>query len=267
VSPNNQALPADDVYNDSRSLVVSHNYTFSPRQLNEFRIGITKNDSARAYLFDGRKIVEGFGFQGLGPFPYNGLTGITFSGATTNFGKSKAPFTFNYTFQFNDNFTWTKGRHTMKYGFDVRRLRAQADINFFGEDDYGRFQFDGRYSNSDFGDFLLGIPYVSRLAKTGFDTDGLSWHWSLYGQDTFRVNRKLTLEFGMRWEYHPPFTDAAFNITQFDRSVPRTGRVIIPSDPKSAALTAPGFLLSINACPSAAVIIPGVPCTPFLTAK
>ena len=267
VSPNNQLLPADDVYNDSRSLVVSHNYSFSPRHLNEFRIGWTKNDSARSYQFDGRKIVEGFGFQGLGPFPYNGLTGITFSGATTNFGKSKPPFTFSDNFQFNDNFSWTKGRHTMKYGFDVRRLRAQADVNFFGEDDYGRFQFDGRYSNSDFGDFLLGLPYVSRLAKTGFDTDGLSWHWSLYGQDSFRVNRKLTLEFGMRWEYHPPFTDAAFNITQFDRSVPRTGRVIIPSDPKSAALTAPGFLLSINACPSTTVTIPGVPCTPFLTAK
>ena len=81
------------------------------------------------------------------------------------------------------------------------------------------------------------------------------------------MNRKLTLEFGMRWEYHPPFTDAAFNITQFDRSVPRTGRVIIPSDPQAAKITAPGFLLSINACPSTAVTIPGVPCTPFLTAK
>jgi hypothetical protein len=267
ISPNNFSLPADDLYNDGRAMVISHNYTLSASRLNEFRIGLTKNDSARAYAFDGRSFIEALGFQGLGPFPYNGLTGITFSGATTNFGKSKPPFTYNYTFQANDNLTWTRGRHTMKFGFDIRRLRAQADVNFFGEDDYGRFQFDGRYSNSDFGDFLLGLPYLSRLAKTGFDTDGLSYHWSLYGQDSFRVNRKLTLELGLRWEYHPPFRDAAFNITQFDRSVPITGRVIIPSDPQATRIAAPGFLAGINACPSTTVTIPGVPCTPFLTAE
>ena len=265
VAPNALLLPADDQYNDSRSVVVSHSYTLTPRTLNEFRIGFSGNDAARSYLFDGRKIVEGFGFQGLGPFPFNGLTGVAFSGATSNFGKSKAPFTYSRNFQFNDHFNWTVGRHTMKFGFDAKRLRAASDLNFFGEDDYGRFSFNGSFSGNDFGDFLLGLPYLTQLAKTGMDTDGLSWHWALYAQDSFKVSRKLTLEFGLRWEYHPPFTDAAFNITNFDRSVPRTGRVIIPSDPLATKITAPGFLLSINSCPGAA--FQGIPCTPFLTAK
>ncbi len=262
---NNLLLPSDDNYNDSRQLTVSYNYTVSPRHLNEFRIGISNNDNARSYLFDGRKFVEGLGFQGLGPFPYNGYTGLRFSRGVTSFGKGKPPFTYSRNFQFNDNFTWTKGRHTTKLGLDFRRLRATADVNFFGEDDYGLFAFDGRFSGSDFADFLLGIPFRSQLAKTGLDTDGLAWHYSFYAQDSFKVNRRLTLEFGLRWEYHAPFVDSSFNITNFDRSVPRTGRVVIPSDPLAAKITAPGFLLSINSCPSPA--FQGIPCTPFLTAK
>ena len=104
------------------------------------------------------------------------------------------------------------------------------------------------------------------MAKTGFDTNGLSWHYSFYGQDSFKLSPKLTLEYGLRWEYHPPFKDAAYNITNFDRSVPRTGRVIIPTDPQARQVTAPGFLASINACPGAAAPF-GTPCTPFLTAS
>ncbi len=267
VANNNLALPDDTQANRSKSLTVSHNYTLNPRMLNEFRIGFAFNDNERQYAFDGRSIVGGFGFQGLGPFPYNGLTGIAFSGATTNFGKSKAPFTYSRNIQFNDNYTWIKGRHTMKFGFDFRRLRAAADVNFFGEDDYGRFSFNGTFSGDDFADFLLGLPNQSSLAKTGLDTDGRSRHYSLYAQDSFKATSKLTLELGLRWEYHRPFEDAAYNITNFDRAVPVTGRVIIPTAPEAAKLTAPGFALSINACPAPNATQFNLPCTPFLTAK
>ena len=258
-------IPSNNDDDTSRTLAVSHNYTLSPRLLNEFRVGLRTAMLAARITSMARKIVEGLGFQGLGPFPYNGLTGITFSGPTSNFGRPKAPFSISKNFQFNDNMTWSKGRHTTKFGFDVRRLRALSELNFLGEDDYGRFRFDGRFSGNDFADFLLGVPALSQLAKTGQDVDGKSWHYGVYAQDNFKVGQKLTLEFGLRWEFHPPFTDAGFNITNFDRSVARTGRVIIPSDPQATKITAPGFLLSINACPGAS--FQGIPCTPFITAK
>jgi hypothetical protein len=267
IANNNLLLPDDTVNHNAKTLVLSHNYTISPRLLNEARAGLAFSDNVRVYAFDGRAITQGFGFQGLGPFPYNGLTGVTFTGATTNFGKSKAPFTFSRNVQFNDNFTWIRGSHTLKVGFDARRLRTESDLNFFGEDDYGRFQFDGRYSGDDFADFLLGIPFVSRLAKTGLDPNGTSWHYSFYAQDSFRITQKLTLEYGLRWEYHPPFTDGASNITNFDRAVAVTGRVIIPSDDTATRITAPGFVNSINACPAPNASQFNLPCTPFLKAK
>ncbi|MGH9673236.1 MAG: carboxypeptidase regulatory-like domain-containing protein, partial [Bryobacteraceae bacterium] len=267
IANNNFTLPDDTLNNKSRTFVVSHNYTVTPRMINEARFGIAFNDNVRLYAFDGRSIVAGLGFQGLGPFPYNGLSGITFTGATTNFGKGKAPFTFSRNTQFNDNFTWIAGKHTMKFGFDMRRLRAESDLNFFGEDDYGRFAFDGRFSGDDFADFVLGFPFQSQLAKTGLDPNGTSWHYSLYAQDSMRLSQNLTLEFGLRWEYHPPFKDANSNISNFDRSVPLTGRVIIPSDETATRITAPGFVASINACPGPNVSVFNLPCTPFLKAS
>jgi hypothetical protein len=264
-APNWLLLPADSSYNDNRGLVVSHNYTIRPTLLNEFRIGISTNDSATSYGFDGPKITGTLGFVGLPPLPFNGLTEVDFSGATANFGKGKAGFSKSRNFQFNDNFTWIKGRHTAKFGADFRRLRLEATLSFVGSDNYGTFGFEGKFSGNDFADFLLGLPTTASLANVGSDINGLSWHYAFYAQDSFKVSPKLTLEYGVRYEYHPPFTDAGFNITNFDRSVPRTGRVVIPSDPQALKITAPAFLLSINACPAPAY--QGIPCTPFLPAK
>ena len=158
-----------------------------------------------------------------------------------------------------------RGRHTLKFGGDIRRLRAQTSLGFTGSDNYGNFDFDGRYSGSDFADFLLGLPYHSSYASVKQDNDGIAKHYGFFAQDSFKATSRLTLEYGIRWEYHPPFTDTGSDITNFDRTVPVTGRVIIPSTQQALDITAPGFLQSINACPGPA--FNGIPCTPFLQAN
>jgi len=264
-NPTAFALPADTSYNNSRSLVVSHNYTLTPSLLNEFRFGISNNNSATTYNFDGKQITGTFGLLNLPPLTFNGLTAFNFGNLTSSFGKGKPGHTFSHTYQWNDNMTWVKGRHTIKFGGDIRRLRAQTDLGFLGSDNYGNFDFDGRFTGSEVADFIVGLPYHSAYASVKQDNDGISNHYALYVQDNFKITSKLTLEYGLRWESHPPFLDQGSDITNFDRSVPRTGRVIIPSPQQALDITAPGFLLSINACPAPAWN--GIPCTPFLQAK
>lgn len=261
-SPIAFVLPSSTSYNNSRSVVISHNYTISANILNEFRFGLANNNSATSYGFDGKAITQTFGLQNLPPLTFNGITGFSFSGSTSNFGYGKAGFTFSHSYQWNDNLTWVKGRHTMKFGTDVRRLRAQTALGFSGSDNYGSFSFDGRYTGSDIAEFLVGVPYQSTYDSVNQDNDGISWIIGAYAQDSFRVNSKLTLEYGVRWEVHPPFTDTGSDITNFDRSVPLTGRVIIPDTQHALDITAPGFLQSINACPGSSWN--GIPCTPFL---
>ena len=267
-SPTRLLLPPDDGFNENRNLVLSHNYTISPRWLNEFRFGLSRNFRGANFPVDGAKLVGDLGLQGLGPnFPPNGIPNIIFGGLTSNFAHGRPSLVHSQTWQVNNNTTWMKGRHTIKFGLDIRRLRSTDITSFTTGDDYGDFDFEGRFSGNDFADFLLGIPDSSQISKTGPDSDGRVWHYHFFAQDSFKVHPKLTLEYGFRYEYHPPFKDSAFNITNFDRTVPVTGRVIIPSDPAAQKLTAPGFLLSTNACPVSKGPVGGVPCTPFLTAK
>ncbi|HYK91226.1 MAG TPA: TonB-dependent receptor [Acidobacteriota bacterium] len=263
-SPTAFALPPNSSYNDSRSVVISHNYTLTPSMLNEFRFGLSNSNAATSYAFDGRSIAKDIGLLNLPPLTFNGLPAFNFGGATSNFGFGKPSFTFSHSYQWSDNLTWTKGRHTMKFGGDVRRLRAQTDLGFLGSDNYGNFDFDGRFSGSDVADFLLGLPYHSAYASVKQDNDGVAWHYAFFAQDSFKVNSRLTLEYGLRWEFHPPFWDTGSDITNFDRTVPVTGRVIIPATQQALDITAPGFLQSINACPGPSWN--GIPCTPFLQA-
>ncbi len=261
-SPTWQRLPADTTALRARNLVLSHNYNIAPNLLNEFRFGFTINETAVSYHFDGWKITAEMGLVGLPELIYNGLPGVTFSQGTSGFGKSKPNFHFSHLYQWTDNLTFVHGRHTFKFGGDVRRIRAQSALSFGLS--HGDFRFDGRFSGIDVADFLMGLPYLSRYSAAKINNDGGTAHYAIFAQDSFKVTSNLTLEYGLRWEYHPPYTDANGNITNFDRTVPRTGRVIIPSGRKALELTYPGFLLSINACP--APDWNGIPCTPFLQA-
>lgn len=266
ISPTRLTFPPDVVFEENRSLVLSHNYTITPRLLNEFRFGLTRRPNGSSFDVDGAALVRELGLQGLGQNTPRGLLPqVAFSGATSNFQHGKSSFVRSESYQVNNNLTWSRGRHTMKFGADFRRLRTTDVLSFTTGDDYGAYSFQGRFSGNDFADFLLGIPESTTIALTGPDLDGRVWHYKFYAQDSFKLSPKLTLEFGLRYEYNAPFKDETFNITNFDRDVPVTGRVIIPSDPQSRQITAPGFLRSMNACPAPA--IGGVPCTPFLTAE
>lgn len=265
VSPQVLLLPNDTGINDSRSLTISHVASIKPNIVNEFRFGFAINDSRTIYNFDGPALTREIGLNSPAELTFNGLPSFSFSNGTTSFGKGKPGFTDQQSYQWNNNTTWTVGRHTVKFGGDVRRLHVVTSLGFQGSDNYGNTSYDGRFSGRDLSDLLLGLPYQSSYASVKQDNDGLSWHYALYLQDSFKVSSKLSLEYGLRWELHPPFTDRGGNITNFDRSVPVTGRVIIPSMQQATDITAPGFLRTINACP--ADPIQGLPCTPFLTAQ
>lgn len=264
-APNNLSLPSNTAFDKYKILVASHNYTFTPQLLNEARFGMTLNDSGTAFPFDGRDFTNKLGFTGIGPnFPFNGLPNIDFSGDITDLNRNRADgLSQSRTFQFNNNLTWTKNRHTMKYGFDVRWIRAVSPLGFIGADNYGNSAFNNTFSGNDFGDFLLGIPIRTSYAIIQKDNDGRATHYHFFGQDSFRVSQKLTVEFGVRYEYHAAYTDASGNIGNFDPSVPKSGRVVYPTGKQS--LLAPGFLRTFNACPAAAAN--GAPCTPVLSAQ
>ena len=272
-NPNDLLLPVTNNFTQDRSLVVSHNYSITPRLLNEFRLGYTSESPGANFPFDGKAFEQSLGFVGLPNTPFNGLPNITFNNLTgMTVGRVQSADIYR-TFQVNNNTTWTLGRHNIKFGFDIRALRTKSALGFIGADNFGNFNFTGAFSKNEFADFLLGLPSDTSYGAVQQDNDGRSRQYHAFLQDSFRVNSKLNLEYGIRWDWQPPFEDQAGNIGNFDRTVPRTGAIIYPSSPQAAKLLAPGLELSVNACPGTPNLpapgpgLPGVPCTPFQTAQ
>src|SRR6267154_3729603 len=128
----------------------------------------------------------------------------------------------------------------------------------------------GPFPAGGFPDFLLGIPYYTYVTHTPpRNIDGSTTHYYGYVADTFKATPKLTLTVGLRISRIPPLYDP-INLTNFDPSVPVTGRVIISSDPRSLAATQPLWAEAVNACNSPNNVNPNpgpAPCTPFLTSQ
>lgn len=264
-SPSALKLPSRVVFEKNRNLVLSHNFTITSSLLNEFRFGRTYRDSGSTLPFDTKAFTNSLGLQGLGNLRQDVLPNIIFSGITSNLSSNRSKVESSL-YQFNNNTTWSRGRHTLKFGVDYRRLGTNDITSFTGGDDAGVHNFRGTFTTNDFADFLLGLPASTTVAVVNVDVKGVANHYNFYAQDSFKVNNKLTLEYGLRYELHPPFQDTNFNIGNFDRNTPRTGRVIIPTDPQARAITPASFLGAINACPAPASTL-GVACTPVLTAK
>ena len=269
-SPQGLLVPSSTNYERVRSLVLSHNFNFTPAIVNEFRFGFTLDDSGSSNSFNGPAFANSLGLQGIGPnFPFNGIPELDFSGLTSNLGVDHlSGVSSSRMFQFNNNLSWNKGRHAMKYGFDIRHIRAITPLGFIGADNYGNYTFDGSYTGSDFADFLLGLPTNTSYAIVHSNNDGTTQHYSFFAQDSFKVNPKLTLEYGVRYEYNPSYRDSSGNIGNFNPDVPLSGAVIYPTGKQS--LLAPGFLADFNACPNLTgpgPVLNGAPCTPVLSAS
>ncbi len=264
-SPNNLTLPSDTNNNDHQQLVASHTWTIRPTLLNELRGGYSYAESRTDFPFDGRAFTNSLNLADIQrDIFFNGLPNFSID-QYTGFNKGRPGFGISKNIQFIDNLTWIKGKHTFKFGGDYRRLQARSSLGFTTGNNYGDFNFTGAFSGNSWGDFLLGTPASSQIAVLTTDNDGRAGHYKFYAQDSWRLTNKLTMEYGIRYEFHPGYYDAGFNIANFDRTVPRTGQVVIMSDPKARQLVAPGAITSFNGCPGTA--INGVGCTPIVTAE
>lgn len=271
-SPNNYLIPSNNNIDNYRLLVLAYNYSILPNLLNEARFGFTRENRGNTNSFDGAAFSQSLGLQGLIGLPafFNGLPEVDFNNVLTSFNADRLEgITHSRTLQAVDNLTWILGKHTMKFGFDYRHIEAIDPLSFLGGDNYGGFNFTGQFTGVAFGDFLLGIPGQTDFDDVRQDNDGITNHYNAYAQDSFRVSPKLTLEYGLRFEFHPGYTDASGNIGNFNPNVPRSGAVIYPDG--SANLLAPGFLEGANACmpygSSTGPSLNGAPCMPVLSAS
>ncbi|HEV8591309.1 MAG TPA: TonB-dependent receptor, partial [Pyrinomonadaceae bacterium] len=168
-----------------------------------------------------------------------GSNGLTF-GTTTNFERNAYPD--EKRFQFADALTWTKGRHTIKFGGEYSQVKDRIDQ---------LFSQAGSYTYADINNFIVdyvhwqspttvisgcsttgtgrvvGKCYTSNYSQ-GIGIQGLSLKVNEYAafiQDDFRMTPRLTVNLGLRWEYQGlP-----------DPVLANTSTVVIPRDGRTLA--------------------------------
>ena len=115
--------------------------------------------------------------------------------------------------QFIENFAWKLGKHDMKVGFEFRRTSVKQYFNKY---------FRGRLKFADLSDFLNGF-LSGGLQYSGDSNRHTSENgYGLYFQDSFRISPRLTLNYGLRWDYYGVVSEKNNLFTNFD---PATGEL------------------------------------------
>lgn len=201
----------------TKGTAFSWSRVISPKAVNDLRFGFQRYEFN---LFPEGYGVNGAELLGLPSFITDGLfyryPTILISGQA-NFGGgiSNPLLRGENTYQALDNFSLTLGKHSLKFGGDLRYYQAD---NFQPQFPTGEYTFNGTRTGNAVADFLLGLPSQQRLLNTtGFDNSRLhNWRTDLYIQDDFQVSKNLTLNLGLRWERDGAWTERDNRFAYFD---------------------------------------------------
>jgi hypothetical protein len=214
---------------DNRQLTVADTHIFSSRLLNTARFGYSDDvisdavDLGGLDLPKGGDMIAALGIQGVNPSGLNTPGGPVFStdDSIISFSPSGKWKNKAKTFSFEDSLSYQVGRHLWKFGGDISAFRSTTE----NAPNYGNFSFNGMFTGSPFADFLLGLPSKSERSDPLVARTIIAKELGFYVMDTFKLNARLTLDYGLRWDYYslPTYTDGL--MYNFDMA---TGQVVVP---------------------------------------
>jgi hypothetical protein len=226
--PNSDAL--------NQNAAVGWDRVFSASIVNEARMGFNRFnvfDTANSYGINQNNIL-GIPNGNIPGLPYtSGIAQFNISGFTSTGdpGWTNATRIANI-FEWSDNLTWTKGKHTLKFGGDIQRI--QSTLTNSQDDPRGIFNFNGNYTSNQgasgtgnpFASFLLGDPYyVARDFVNTVPAVRMTFA-GFFVQDDFRITQSLTLNLGLRWDLFTSPVEKYDRQSNFD---PSTGLIDIAS--------------------------------------
>jgi hypothetical protein len=197
------------------AFTAAHNYVISPAVVNELRLGITATRVITSDSADAQALASAIGVALPDVATGNATPTFTITGFQPTSSTSSS-VSRSQTKQLIDNVTWTKGSHTYKFGGDIRHLEAYFS-NVFAANRMGQYTFNGSVSGlNPYQAFLEGIPDRTGVGIVDApDSNGNAIHYGVFAQDDWKLTPHLTINYGMRWEFHPPFTDTWNNMAVF----------------------------------------------------
>ena len=260
-------------------LTFAHNYVFTPKLLNEFRGGYNAQHTSTNQFYSTSQLLQETGLTVPQPnLAWAEAPQVLINGFMAT-GGGNPTRQRSQIIQLLDNVTWTKGRHTFKFGGDFKRL-TDHDDNVFGNYSSGWYVFDGSsQAGANIGDpytsFLQGFPDYTEASTVRKPTmDGVGYSYAVFGQDDWKITPNLTLNLGLRWELHPPLKEQNYNTAFFlpDYSgpgvggAPVNGAVVVPNA-TAESFESPDFENAISPTPTFTAKQAGLPETLRYTDK
>jgi hypothetical protein len=204
------------------SVAAGFNYTLSNTLLTDFRFGYFRyNPHSTKFDQGNSSAASALGLHGFNTSDVttNGLPAFFFDGLNMQFGEDLNIGRCNCPliekeqgYQFANNWTKLVGNHQFKFGVDLRHasnLRVPSDANRTGE---MHFQHDttgdGLGSGGlDIATFLFSsVSHFNRYVGSAGEPSAVETQnrYFFYGQDTWRATHKLTVNYGLRWEFYTP---------------------------------------------------------------
>jgi len=199
---------ADRTSSGNHSLGGTHGYTVRPNQLNELRLGYLRATVRQDHLLGNATLPQVY---------------LAF-GATAG-GSTYKPLTFqDDNFNLADHYSWRTGRHSLKLGYETRRMAAQPNFSLFptgyhyyygayssltSDPNYTYFDANAYYGNggNEIADLLLGLPGYVAQGKQFAPVRTRSFEHHAFVQDSWRVAPRLTVELGVRYEFQAPYRE------------------------------------------------------------
>ena len=226
-------------YLHSQGAALGDDWIISPTMLNEVRIGWNRAHSLETQNPFGENTLSSLGWLGVPDNPAydGGLPGMTVSGgggisavgaggARARMGSPDYTPKHEYTnsFEESDTLGITRGTHQFRVGVDYHMPMRNVYLDVPGV--RGSMSFDGQYTGIPWADFLMGYPYNGEYTGQTI-VDSRDWMMSYFFQDDWKATPKLSVNYGVRYDYSPWEYEAGNHMSNFD---PATGTLFFPSN-------------------------------------
>lgn len=201
----------------TRNLALSWTHIFSSKAVNNFRAGLDRTflDTGSAADASGPNFPQQLGLANLNTLGQcNSLPAVNMATySSLGFTFSNCIISGNTDKIFLDNFSLTQGRHDLTIGGQLVRVNLR---NIAANGQNGILNFTGIYTGNPVADYLIGAPYSVSGSKPEAPFQIREWNPEVYVNDNMHVSSRLTLNYGLRWQFGQPPYETQNHFGYFD---------------------------------------------------